>query len=185
MQRIGEALGVNKATVSRDVSNCCVVQQLKSHAKSASNPKGAGRPKSAPKAKAAAAPPKPKGGPQLARAKGRPTLSELPRLGPSKVQGVAPSRDPQALPPGVTATRGLARGCPSAFYSWRPSCSDRRGLQASTVCFRRRRSFCSGERARRYRFGSAGRRCGVRGGCRRLGGATSGGGGSGHSRTQS
>jgi hypothetical protein len=44
MERIAKALDVNKATVSRDLGDCCSVQQLKP-AKTASNPKGAGRPK--------------------------------------------------------------------------------------------------------------------------------------------
>jgi transposase len=48
MQRIADALDIDKATVSRDLANCCTTQQLKP-AKSASNPKGAGRPKAKPR----------------------------------------------------------------------------------------------------------------------------------------
>jgi hypothetical protein len=42
MARIAEALNVNKATISDDLANCCQRQQLK-HAKTATNPKGAGQ----------------------------------------------------------------------------------------------------------------------------------------------
>jgi hypothetical protein len=44
MARIAEALNVNEATVSRDLRNSCMRQELK-HTKTVSNPKGAGRPK--------------------------------------------------------------------------------------------------------------------------------------------
>lgn len=49
MERVGEALNVDKATISRDLSNCCTLQQLKP-AKTDANPKGAGRPKGSTKA---------------------------------------------------------------------------------------------------------------------------------------
>jgi hypothetical protein len=44
MQRVAEALGVSKATISGDLRNCSTPEQLKP-AKTAANPKGAGRPK--------------------------------------------------------------------------------------------------------------------------------------------
>jgi predicted ArsR family transcriptional regulator len=44
MEQIAKQFGVNKAQISRDLANCCDVQQL-NPAKSETNPKGAGRPK--------------------------------------------------------------------------------------------------------------------------------------------
>jgi len=46
MQRIAEALNVSKYTIHHDLKdNCLATKQLNPHAKTASNPKGAGRPK--------------------------------------------------------------------------------------------------------------------------------------------